>query len=210
MIRRFVSGVGVSISRHDGVFSSTSAQRGSRRFRPAQEIESVSRSPTSAWVTSSPAHGSVSDYVFDKARISSARAVDFDSGVEPFGGACALARCRQCAAPVLKGIGFLPRQTVALEGRDRFLKLVLCRHVVALRRSHNRLGARDSAASPNQFSTAPTIWRQRSRRNNGSPVSPASATIVASGRVINSKSRSPWRIPRASAAEVARPARAVR
>src|SRR5215813_13453260 len=75
--------------------------------------------------------------VFDKSRAGSARTVNFDRGVELFDGACMLAGREQSAAPVLKGVGFLPRQTVMLEGRDRLLELGLCWCVLCLRRSHN-------------------------------------------------------------------------
>src|SRR5215472_14896827 len=87
----------------------------------------------------------VSQYIIDKPRTGSARAVDFDRGVELFDGARALGGCEQRAAPVLKGVGFLPRQTVELEGRDRFFEMCFCRRVLALRRSHNRLGTLDTA-----------------------------------------------------------------
>src|SRR6516225_3064833 len=76
------------------------------------------------------------------------RPVDFDRRVEQFDGAYALACCEQCTAPVLKGGGFLPRQTVALEGCNRFPESGFCPIVIALRRSNNRLGALDAACEP--------------------------------------------------------------
>src|SRR5215469_3118779 len=90
----------------------------------------------------------VGHHVFDKPSSGAVRAVDIDRRVELFDGAWVLACCEQRAAPVLKGVGFLPRQTVVLEGRDRFLEMGLCRRVLALDRSHNRLGALDSARQP--------------------------------------------------------------
>ena len=87
----------------------------------------------------------VGHYVFDEPRAGSARAVDFDGGVELFNGACALTGREQRAAPVLKGVGFLPRQTIALEGRERFLELGFRHRVLALCRGHNRLGTLDAA-----------------------------------------------------------------
>ena len=74
------------------------------------------------------------------------QAVDFDRGVELFEGACALVGREQRAAPVLKRVGFIPRQTVVLEGCNRFLEMDLCQRVLALCCGYNCLGTFDGAS----------------------------------------------------------------
>jgi len=97
----------------------------------------------------------VGHYEFGKPRAGSARTVDFDSDVELFDGACVFAGCKQRAAPGLKRVGFPPRQTVLLEGRDRFLEMGFCHRVLCLRCSDNRRGVLDTACEPTPVLTGP-------------------------------------------------------
>src|SRR5262249_10662754 len=82
--------------------------------------------------------------VVDNPRAGPGGGVDPVRGGKVFEGASALAGGDKSAAQVRKGVGFPPRQTIMLKGRGRFVEMCFCRCVLALRRSHDRLGALDT------------------------------------------------------------------